>query len=611
MQNPKVKFENSVTGKAFSLLEPTDQSKLALITLAQVILGILDLIGVVLISALGALSIQGIESHQAGNKVSTVLRLFHLQGMAFQSQVAILGVGAALSLILKTTLSIILTRRTFYFLSNKGADFSAGLISKVINQNILLIQNRTSQELLFAVTDGVSAILLGILSAGITIMADIAMLITLTIGIFLVDPVIAVMSFVLFAVIGVILHRLLQVRAKTIGLELNQLTVSNNEKILQVLNSYRELLVHNRKSYYAMQIRELRHKLANVTAEYSFQPYISKYVIELTFVITTLTVSGFEFGTKNAVHAISTLGLFMASASRIAPAALRIQQGILSIKTSSGTSAGTFALIDEVKSVVPEFDVVDNFTFEYNDFDPTVSIKNLSFKYPNSDKFALSKVSLEIESGTTTAVVGPSGAGKTTLIDLILGVLEPDSGHITIAGMMPRDSFRKWPGGVSYVPQDVVIFAGSLSENVKLGYDERHGNSQDVLNAVRLAQLEEVLLGLPDGVNSQVGENGVRISGGQKQRLGIARALFTKPKLLVLDEATSSLDGKTEIDISNAIGNLRGKTTLIIIAHRLSTIQNADQVVYIDRGGILATGTFKEVRNKVKDFDQQAKLMGL
>ena len=161
------------------------------------------------------------------------------------------------------------------------------------------------------------------------------------------------------------------------------------------------------------------------------------------------------------------------------------------------------------------------------------------------------------------------------------------------------------------MPQDVVIFAGSLSENVKLGYDERHGNSQDVLNAVRLAQLEEVLLGLPDGVNSQVGENGVRISGGQKQRLGIARALFTKPKLLVLDEATSSLDGKTEIDISNAIGNLRGKTTLIIIAHRLSTIQNADQVVYIDRGGILATGTFKEVRNKVKDFDQQAKLMGL
>jgi ATP-binding cassette, subfamily B, bacterial PglK len=610
MQNPSMKFKNSTTGKALTLLKPIDQSKLAFITLAQVILGLLDLLGVVLISALGALSIQGIESHQAGNRVSTLLRIFHLEGMAFQNQVAILGTGAALSLILKTFFSVILTKRTFYFLSHRGADFSADLITKVISQNILLIQNRTSQELLYLVTDGVKAILLGILSAGVSIVADSAMLIILTVGIFLVDPITAIFSFLLFVIIGVVLHRLLQVRAKTIGFELNQLTVSNNEKILQVLSSYRELLVHNRISYYAEEIKRLRHKLAHVTAEYSFQPYISKYVIEVTFVLTTLIISGFEFGTKNAVHAISTLGLFMAAASRIAPAALRIQQGVLSVKTSSGTSAGTFALINEVVLVVPEVDSSNNCTFEYRDFYPRITIKDLTFKYPNAEKFALSNISLEIEAGTTIAVVGPSGAGKTTLIDLILGVLDPRSGEISIAGLSPKDSFKKWPGGVSYVPQDVFIFAGTVRENIELGFDQHQGE-EAVLHALHLAQLDEVILGLPEGINSQVGENGVRLSGGQRQRLGIARALFTKPKLLVLDEATSALDAKTEEGISAAIGSLRGKTTVIIVAHRLSTIKNADRVVYIDNGKIISVGTFDEVKAAVKDFDYHAKLLDL
>lgn len=168
-----------------------------------------------------------------------------------------------------------------------------------------------------------------------------------------------------------------------------------------------------------------------------------------------------------------------------------------------------------------------------------------------------------------------------------------------------------WPGAVSYVPQDVVIAAGTVRENVALGYPLSEASDDLVAHALKVAQLESFIESLPQGVDTQVGERGTKISGGQRQRLGIARAIFTHPRLLVLDEATSSLDGETEVGISEAIRALKGSTTVVMIAHRLSTVRDAGIVVCLDRGKILATGTFEEVRTAVPDFDHQAKLMGL
>jgi ABC-type multidrug transport system fused ATPase/permease subunit len=169
----------------------------------------------------------------------------------------------------------------------------------------------------------------------------------------------------------------------------------------------------------------------------------------------------------------------------------------------------------------------------------------------------------------------------------------------------------KWPGAISYVPQDIVIAAGTIRENVALGYPIQAATDELITSALRVAALNKFVEELPDGVDTQVGERGARISGGQRQRLGIARAMFTRPHLLVLDEATSSLDSETEASISEAINALRGSTTVVLIAHRLSTVRNADIVVYLSEGKILAKGTFEEVRNTVPDFDRQAKLMGL
>ena len=604
-------LEKSAVGKALLILDKQDRVKLGFITGIQILMDFLDLLGVIAIGALGALAVQGIESKTPGNRVGFLLRLLHLQSQTLQTQVAILGIGAGVLLIAKTALSIFFTRKTFFFLSYRSAKISADLVSKILSKNLLYIQRRGTQETLFMVTDGVKGILVDMLAISVTVVTDIFLLGIIAVGLLVVDPVVACATALLFAFVGFSLYRLMQVRAKDLGLQNTELRIRNNQKILEVLNSYRESVVRNRRKYYSDQIGKMRYSLANVTAEYSFMPYISKYTIESTAVIGLLVLSGIEFGSKNAVHAVSTLAVFMAASSRIAPAALRIQQGLISIKQATGSSESTFTLIEELRETSDDISDPSDYSFTYTDFVPSLIIEDVSFEYTESSNFSLSKMTINIPAGSSVAIVGPSGAGKTTLVDLILGILEPNAGKVLISGLVPSEAFKKWSGAIAYVPQNVMVSTGTIRENVGLGYPPEIATDQLVLNALQIAQLDSQVLAMPGGLDSPVGENGSQISGGQRQRLGIARAMFTKPKLLVLDEATSSLDGQTEADVTTAIQSLRGRATVIVVAHRLSTARAADQVIYVENGHIRAIGKFDEVRSAVPNFDQQALLLGL
>ena len=211
----------------------------------------------------------------------------------------------------------------------------------------------------------------------------------------------------------------------------------------------------------------------------------------------------------------------------------------------------------------------------------------------------------------TILFIGDSGSGKTTLVDIMLGVINPTEGEILISGKAPREIINDFPGLLAYVPQDVFIINGTLKENICLGYNPQEISSELIYNALKKAQLFDFVENLPEKLETYVVDNGSNLSGGQRQRIGIARALITEPKLLVMDESTSSLDGETESDLTNAIISLKGQTTMILIAHRLSTVRNADKVIYLEEGKILASGTFNDVRQKIPDFDKQSKLMGL
>jgi ABC-type bacteriocin/lantibiotic exporter with double-glycine peptidase domain len=244
-------------------------------------------------------------------------------------------------------------------------------------------------------------------------------------------------------------------------------------------------------------------------------------------------------------------------------------------------------------------------------FEGKIRIENLSFKFQDAEKNLLSDVSFTVEPGSVIALVGPSGSGKSTLVDLMLGILKPTAGIVEISGLAPNQTIKKWPGLISYVPQEVLITKASLLENVGLGFAVEEINQDHVFASLRKARLEELIDLGKSGLSQSIQERGGNLSGGQKQRIGIARALYTNPRLIILDEATSALDVSTESEISDALLALKGKVTLVLVAHRLSTVRNADLVIYVDSGRIIAQGTFEEVRSQVPQFDKQANLLGL
>ncbi len=574
-------------------------------------MGLLDLLGVAAIGLLGALSITNVQSDEPGNRVTAALEAIRLETLTFQTQAIVLGSAAVFLLVGRTILSIFLTRRILFFLSRRGAVISSTLIKRLLSKKLLDVQKRSTQEILYAVTSGVDQITLYVLAPLAVLVSDLSLLTIMAIGLLVVDPYVAIGTFLVFAILGVVLYKIMHVKAELLGKEQSVLSIKSNEKIVEVFASFRESVVRNRRDYYARNIESIRFSMAGVSAERAFMPFVSKYVIETSVIVGALLIGCFQFLLHDTAHAVATLSIFLASGSRIAPAVLRVQQSSVQIRGSLGQALPTLELNDELGNSPLIENVVDQLITDHSDFQPHIIVNNISLTYPGSQTAAISNIDLAIPAGKFVAFVGPSGAGKTTLIDVLLGVLNQDSGEVSISGLSPLNAVSRWPGAISYVPQDVAIISGTYRDNVAMGFPIDAFTDEMVLEALKVAQLEKLINDLPIGIDTQVGEGGNMISGGQRQRLGIARAMFTQPKLLVLDEATSALDGETEAGISDSIQSLRGDATIIMIAHRLSTIMNADMVVYMEGGRIKATGSFVEVRRQIPNFDKQANLMGL
>lgn len=282
---------------------------------------------------------------------------------------------------------------------------------------------------------------------------------------------------------------------------------------------------------------------------------------------------------------IPTLGIFVAAAFRMIPSVNRIMAALQNITYSRPV----------VNLLYEEFSLIQNhqktvLKGSISKFTDCIEIKGLKFRYESSDLYSINDISIKIQKGGCIGLIGQSGSGKSTLVDIILGLLKPTEGQVLVDGIDIRGNLRAWQDQVGYVPQSIYLTDDTLRRNIAFGIPKDLINDNAVLNALKAAQLDVFVSGLPEGLETVVGERGVRLSGGQRQRIGIARALYHNPEVLVLDEATSSLDGLTEDEVMEALNIMNGVKTLIIVAHRLSTVENCDILYRLENGKVVESG---------------------
>lgn len=567
----------------FSFLLSPEKLRIQLSVFALLISNLLDLIAIFLMGMIGVLTISGTGNGTVNPNglVADFLRETGLANLKFQNQIAILGLFATFLFVTRTLVSMLIVRKIYFFLGNVSTRITRYINLRQFNLAINKLHQKTSQNILYDSTSGVDALMLGAMASYISLIADLTLLFLLGAALSAVNFLVTLFTVLYLGMIAFILHFFLGPRTEKLGTNRAQISIVLNSKILGIFSSYRENSVKKRNLYLVDQIELDRRKQSKILAEFAFLPSVSKYVLESSVILGVLILTASQFILTDAKHAVGTLAIFLAAGSRIAPALLRVQQGLMVVRNSLGASHSTIQTLRRLELIEPLSLDLTRPEAPVDSFSGEIIFDNVSFGYPDKDSLVIHEASFKIIPGDLVAIIGPSGAGKTTLVDLLMGLIPQDNGRITICGLTPNEAQTIWPNSFSYVPQIVYLTDGTVRENVSLGYPKSYYGDEQIWKALEFAKLKDFVLTLPNGLNEQVGENGNKFSGGQRQRLGIARGALSVPSVLILDEATNALDGDTENQIAHSISEIRNKCTTIVIAHRIETVMLADKILLV------------------------------
>lgn len=467
---------------------------------------------------------------------------------------------------------------------------------------------RNSSDLVRLTDSSIAQTISGVLLPGASLLGEALTFVTVVAVLAIAQPLVAVITVVYLGMVGSLLYFWVTRRSRQAGRVNLRYSLKVSRLITEMVGALKEITLRNKVNEVAEVVRANRVFTSRARSNIQFLNQVPRYVLESAIIggFVLVGIAGYLVG--GATYALTAVALFSLAGFRLAPSIVRFQAIISQITAS----------LPHAQRVIDEIHISERAVLERDGRNSaelpaapkSLDLRDLSFRYAQKNADAVSDVNISIAFGSTVAFVGASGAGKSTIIDLILGLIEPTGGTIAIDGLPLTEVTHSWRSRVGYVPQDVSLFDGTVAHNVALTWTDNI-DRELVRASLEQAQLLSFVESRPGGIDGDIGERGLTLSGGQRQRLGIARALYARPLILVMDEATSALDTATEAAVTEAIKRLRGSVTVITVAHRLSTVMHADQIFFMSHGKVQAQGTFNELVATVPEFARQAGLAGL
>ena len=601
----------SIARVSWSLLTASEKTFFVIRVLARFALNALDVVAVGLMGVLGAMTATGISGQ--------TLSLFGFQlPSPTATNVVALVVSVAFLFILKGGLAILFARWTSIFLAGIEVKNSAKLTRYLFTGSLDRLKKYSRSEIQFLVNSSTNATFAGVLGAMTTLIIEGTLFLSIFVMFIAVDWTAALAIAAYFGVVIFVLQLSTSRRYLQSGRNMQLGAVRAGGSVLEMVDIYREMFVLSKQNFYLSRFVEARKLSSRTGVELQILKSVPRYITESGLIIGALLFVVWQLNRGSLSEALLALGIFLAGSMRIMVSLLPLQQVWNELRVMQNWVEAAQSIFVKLRDAPELFDTGiystnENRALNTPDVDagtaPDVALENVTFVHQGKIEPTIKNLSMTVTGGSTVAIVGPSGAGKTTLVDLMLGLYEPLEGTVLINGLSPQDVRAQFPGSFAYVPQKPGLVSGSIADNIALGFVSGDIDEERVWESLRKAQLASLVEQLPDGIHSSLGAHSDALSGGQIQRLGLARALYSSPRLIVLDEATSALDAATEASITEAIANLGSETTVIVIAHRLSTIQKSDAVHVMDDGQIVASGTFSEVRKKVPMIEEYVKLM--
>jgi ABC-type multidrug transport system fused ATPase/permease subunit len=592
--------------KVYSLLLGDSKSRFSILLLCVLGMAFLQTAGIASIAPFIAV-LSTPELIQTNKYVAALYDNFNFTNL--NSFLLFLGTGTLIVLIVSNIFSALTTRLLIRFTFLQGHALSQRLFKQYLSQPYIFFLNRNSADLLKNIITEIDRCVIGVFAPALDIIAR--SIITLFILSFLIamDPRLALITLLVCGGSYALVYRISRRSLASSGKKAADSQSSRNKIVSEAFGGIKEIKLLGREANFFRVFEPRSHEFAMSLINSRSISELPKYALETIIFGGILLIMLYLIGVKqNMSGVLPLLALYAFAGYRLMPALQRIFAGLTAVRYY-------LPVLDKIFTDIHENYMENDLSMKYISeseilhFNDSLILQNISYNYPHSDNAVIKNLNLSIKANTTVGFVGSTGSGKTTLVDIILGLLPVNNGSFSIDGVsVDSNNVSNWQKNIGYVPQEIYLADDTVARNIAFGITDKEIDQQAVKRAAEIANIHEfVIQSLPKGYDSLIGERGVRLSGGQRQRIGIARALYSDPKVLILDEATSALDGTTESAIMEAIHNLYHKKTIIMIAHRITTVKECDAIYVMEEGTISRSGKYNELMATCEPFKNMAK----